>query len=83
MTELIRSELTRSERATLARAEQILIEAVPDLQAARNGGVTPPRAVVARVAEAATCLLGLIEDGMHDHALIANLEVWIAEERRC
>ncbi|WP_029074389.1 hypothetical protein [Kaistia adipata] len=76
------TELTRSERAALAQAEQLLTEAAPDLQAARNGGITPPRAIVSKVATATLILLGLIEDGMHDHAIIANLEVWIGEERK-
>lgn len=77
------TELTRSERATLARAEQLLAEVAPDLRAARNGSVKPPREAVAKVAEAAFCLLGLVEDGLHDHAALANLEVWITEERAC
>ena len=76
-------ELTRSERAALAKAEQLLVEVGPDLQAARNGSVTPPRAAVAKVAEAAFILLSLVEDGLHDHAAIANLDVWLTEERKC
>jgi hypothetical protein len=77
------SPLSNNEAAALTRAERKLTEAMPALRKARRDGVRPGREVVQQIAEATAFVLALVEDRLHDNALLATLEVWIGEERAC